>query len=117
MIVSPILSPPGSTWSDPDNGAPSTRSDGQNLWFQRNLHGHLTLIWKRLVPRWMISGRKCGAYLEFLLGACTLLKWKCLVREHLQLLDLEEGMSTKIWQVPNKSKAMAKVFARKSGEH
>ena len=26
-------------------------------------------------------------------------------------------MSTKIWQVPNKSKAMARVFARKSGEH
>jgi len=26
-------------------------------------------------------------------------------------------MSTKIWQVPNKSKAMAQVFSRKSGEH
>jgi hypothetical protein len=26
-------------------------------------------------------------------------------------------VSSKIWQVPNKSKAMAKVFARKSGEH
>jgi hypothetical protein len=25
-------------------------------------------------------------------------------------------VSSKIWQVPNKSKAMAKVFARKSGE-
>jgi hypothetical protein len=26
-------------------------------------------------------------------------------------------MSVKIWQVPNKSKAMAQVFARKSGAH
>jgi hypothetical protein len=26
-------------------------------------------------------------------------------------------MATKIWQVPNKSKAMADVFRRKSGEH
>lgn len=26
-------------------------------------------------------------------------------------------MSVKIWQVPNKSKAMAQVFARKSGVH